>query len=161
KAMRGRIVVAADRRVAILAFRTRPRLIGKPAVGRIDDDAARRRRERPRAWTAGFETVVRSAVVRFEQPVQIRFAVGRATYRSRRFPRLRLLHWRTKRRCRCWRIRSRIPRARLQFEVAVGFFFFRLAVILEHALHALLPIERHADLPGPGEDLWILDRRLV
>ena len=64
-----------------------------------------------------------------------------------------------RRRKRC--VRSRVPRPRLAFEVAVGFLFFRLTVKLADPIRASLTSERHADLPRPREDLGILDRRLV
>src|SRR5437764_5182325 len=50
-----------------------------------------------------------------------------------------------------------IPRARMAFEVADRFFSFGLALVFENSGHPFLPIKRHADLPRPREDFWILD----
>ena len=47
----------------------------------------------------------------------------------------------------------RIPRSWIALEGAVGFLGFRLALILEDPVHVLLPIQRHADLPGPVNTL--------
>ena len=108
-----------------------------------------------------FETVVGAAVIGLEQAVQVRFAVGRSTYRRGSLPGLRPLRRRPERQRRLGRVRPGIPRARIGIEVARRLFLLSLAVILEDPVRALLAMERHADLPGPGEDLRILDRHLV
>src|SRR5205823_2280169 len=116
--MRRRIVIAADWRIPVLSLFARPRLIRKFAVWWIDDDAATGWRKRPGTRGVRLETVVGSAAVSLEQPVQIRFAISRATYGGRRLPRLRPLDRRAERQRRHRRVWSRIPRTRLRFEVA-------------------------------------------
>src|SRR5207237_10877945 len=108
------------------------------AVWWIDDYAATRCRKRPWTRVVRLETVVGSAAVSLEQPVQIRLAISRATYGGRRLPRLRPLDRRAERQRRHRRVWSRIPRARLRFEVAGRFFFLSLTVILENPLRASL-----------------------
>ena len=44
---------------------------------------------------------------------------------------------------------------RLSRKRAVRFFFFRLAVVIEHAAHLHVPVERHPHGPRPREDLGI------
>ena len=49
----------------------------------------------------------------------------------------------------------------IALESAVGFLGLGLALILENPIHVLLPVERHADLPGLREDFWILNGDLI
>src|SRR6185436_16865375 len=129
EAVRRRIVVAAMRLRARDALGARPGLIRQLAVGRIDDEAAARRRQED--LRARLEAVVAAAGVDLEPAGEVGLAVRHAANRARGLGIGELGAGAGIERDVRGGNRRGIPRQRVTLELAVRFGLLGLAVVFE------------------------------
>src|SRR5439155_24656744 len=135
--MRTQIFLHSHRTHSVLLFRLCPVLHRKFFVGRIDDEAWTFRKTDP--LLVLFKAVVGARRLRTVVTPQVWFSI-------------RCPPDRRSSGCRClFRFSLRVPRMRIARKIAGSFFGLGLAGVFGNTLHFFLPVNRHADLPGPSE----------